>query len=168
MTDEIDLRYRLSEDELLGALRAQSMRSWSFRFLMVFIFILLVYVGVQQIAYAAAFEVFIFSLAPIILVALILGVFTYYNPIVRYRIRKQPKYLAEQTWEFFEDKVHWKTEYSESTGEWKNYARFVEDKQFFLLFLQSNLFTPIPKRVFASVDEQTRFRELLKRKIKSV
>lgn len=166
MVDEINLRYQLSEDELLGAIRAQSMRTWSFRFLVVFIFIMLVYVGVQQIMYGAPFDLFIFSLAPIILVVLILAVFTYYNPIVRYRIRKQPKYLAEQTWEFSEDNVYWKTEYSESTSEWETYSKIVEDKQFFLLFLQSNRFTPIPKRLFASVDETTRFRELLNRKIK--
>jgi hypothetical protein len=166
MADEINLRYKLSEDELLGAIRAQSMRSWSFRFLVVLILIMLVYVGVQQIMYGATLDLFIFSLAPIVIVALILVVFTYYNPIVRYRIRKQPKYIAEQTWKFSEDNVHWKTEYSESTSEWKTYSKIVEDKQFFWLFLQSNLFTPIPKRAFSSPNELSRFRELLKRKIK--
>jgi len=166
MADEIDLRYKLSEDELLGAIRAQSMRSWSFRFLVVFIFIMLVYVGVQQIMYDATLDLFIFSLAPIILVALILAVFTYYNPIVRSRIRKQPKYIAEQTWKFSEENVHWKMESSESTSEWKTYSKVVEDQQFFVLFLQSNHFTPIPKRAFARADELSRFRELLNRKIK--
>ncbi len=165
MDNEINLRYKLSENELLTAMRAQAMRTWSFRILIMFIAIMLVYVGIQLLTLNSSLDVALISLAPIVIVIVILAVFTYFNPIVRYRIRKEPKYIAEQTWRFSEDSVHWKTEYSESTSGWKSYARVVESKNFFSLFLQSNLFTPIPKRAFANADEESRFRELLKRKI---
>ena len=165
MDNEINLRYQLTESELLSALRAQSMRGWSFKFLVVFIAIMLIYAGVQLVAFNSSMDGMLILLTPIVIVILILALFTYLNPIVRYRIRKEPKYIAEQVWRFSEDNVNWKTEYSESNSGWKNYARVVESKDFFNLFLQSNLFTPIPKRAFANIDEETRFRELLKRKI---
>lgn len=165
MDNEINLRYQLSENELLSAMRAQSMRTWSFRFLIVFIVVMLVLAGVQVMLMNSPLDETMVLLAPIALVLVVLAAFTYFNPIMRYRIRKEPKYITEQIWRFSEDSVHWKTAYSESTSGWKSYARVVESKNFYSLFLQSNMFTPIPKRAFANAEEESRFRELLKRKI---
>ena len=167
MENEINLTYQLSENELMDVIRAQSMRTWSFRFLAGFIVILYAYIAVQQIVYGATLELMFFTLAPVILVTVILVLFTLSNPLVRRRIRKEPKYTCEQVWQFSEERIHWQTPYAEANRVWETYPRVEEDSKYFIFFLKSNAFTPIPKRAFASADEIIRFRELLKRKMVS-
>jgi hypothetical protein len=165
MENEISLKYQLSESELMDAIRAQSMRTWSFRFLVVFILILFIYLGVQQLVYGTTLDWFLFTLAPIVIVSGVLAFFTYSNPLVRRRIRQEPKYTSEQAWQFSESGVQSKTAFGESKREWQVYPKVAEDAKYFILFLPSNAYTPIPKRAFASADELIRFRALLKRKV---
>ena len=164
MENEITLKYQLSQAELLGAIRAQSTRAWSFRFLGVFILGMIAYALVQQLVYGATLDWLVFTLAPVLIVAAALGVFTFYNPLMRRRIRQHPQFVSAQDWKFSDEGVDWQTIAGKSQREWQAYPRFSEDPNFFFLFLKSNAFVPIPKRAFASADEQARFRELLKRK----
>ena len=165
MTNEINLTYTPTEKELLAAIRTRSTNAWSFRILVLFLFSILILAGVQAVLYASTLDLVCFSLLPAAIVVGILGLFTYANPLLKKRIRQDPKYLAEQDWQLSEDEVHWKTQFSETKNQWTSYVKAGEQKDFFLLYPQSNLFTPIPKRAFANLDEQTRFRNLLKRKI---
>ncbi|MBI5031312.1 MAG: YcxB family protein [Chloroflexi bacterium] len=164
MDSEINLRYQLTENELLDAIRTQSMRTWSFRFLVAFILVVYIYIIVEQIIFRAPIESFGVTLAPVILVTVVFVFFTFSNPIMRRRIRKQPKYTCEQEWRFSEESIFWKTPYSEVKREW-TYPKTSENAKYFVLFLKTNAFTPIPKRAFANANEESRFRELLKRKI---
>jgi len=165
MTDSIHLQFSPTEQELLAAVRTRSMRAWSFRGLVLFLMGMFVYAGIQAIVYNSAVDLICFSLAPALVVAAILGVFTYANPLLKKRIRQDQKYTAEQTWEFSEENVVWKTEFSETQNNWQSYKQAAEYKNFFLLYVQGNRFAPIPKRAFANADALARFRDLLKRKI---
>ncbi len=165
MDSEINLRYQLTENELMDAIRAQSMRTWSFRFLVGFILVVYVYIAIEQIVFGPTLESLLVTLVPVMLVTVVLIFFTFSNPIMRRRVRQEPKYTCEQVWRFSEENILWKTPYSEVKREWAMYPKIAENAKYFFLFLKTNTFTPIPKRAFVNADEVSRFRELLKRKI---
>ena len=163
---EIILRYQLTENEVVDIMRTRILRSWSVRLL----FLAAILFALTTLAINLAtgdVTMIIMAIAPIILVGG-LFVFFYYSPYTRARLRNEPRFFIEQNWRFGEDSIDHKTQHGESHQTWSTYAQAGETPHFFFLFLNQNQIAPIPKRAFANVQEQARFRALLKRKLKFV
>lgn len=163
---EIILRYQLTEDEVIDAMRTRILRSWSVRLLFLAAILFALITLVINLA-TGDVTMIIMAIAPIVLVGG-LFVFFYYSPYTRARLRNEPRFFIEQHWRFGEDDIDHKTQHGESHQTWSTYTKAGETPHFFFLFLNQNQIAPIPKRAFANAQEQTRFRELLKRKLKFV
>jgi len=162
--NEIVLRYTLTEDEVVNASRSRVFRAWHMQLLAVAI------VGIAIINLVIAItssdlESILIAILPVVLLGSIFMIL-YYGPLTRMRVRKEPRYFIEQTWEFSDAGVHHHTEHGDSQNAWSAYAQASENAQFFFLLLGKNMIAPIPKRAFANSNEQERFRALLKRKLK--
>lgn len=162
---EIVLRYKLTEDEVVAAMRARLARSWSIRVL--FIATAIFAIGSITLNWlkgdtSAALITF---LPIVVIVGLFL--FFYYSPFTRTRMRNEPRFFIEQTWRFSESGTVHQTENGETRNAWSAYVQAGETARFFFLFFNQNLVAPIPKRAFANVDELNRFRNLLQQKIKT-
>lgn len=160
---EIELRYTLTVDEAVSAMRSRILRNWSVRWLFLAASLFALTTLVFNLA-TGDIALIIVAVVPIILVAG-LFIFFYYSPYTRARLRNEPRFFIEQHWRFGEDRIDHKTKQGESHQTWATYAKASETAQFFFLFLNHNQIAPIPKRAFANAQEQARFRELLKRKI---
>jgi len=57
---------------------------------------------------------------------------------------------------------------SQSQLGWATYIKAQETKDFFLLYMRKSMAHSIPKRAFASADEISQFREMLRRHVKNV
>ena len=66
-----------------------------------------------------------------------------------------------------EEQISFKTQFLETKLDWGSYHKVLESKDQFLLIhsANKNMFQIIPKRAFASVDDERAFRDLLKVKI---
>ncbi len=161
MPSEINLRYKLTEDELLSMTRMSVMRAWYLR--LTFILALVVFLGggVAVLLGIEGIEPFILASGAIVLYFSLL----YYNPLTRWRVHREPKYFVEHAWRFDEDGVSSKTEFAESKNVWSAYPKVKENARFFMLYVDANRFAPIPKRAFTNREQADHFRELLKRKI---
>jgi hypothetical protein len=79
--------------------------------------------------------------------------------------RREPGLHGEYRFEFSEDGIGFRTAHIDSKLEWNVYREVVENRQLFLLFHGRRAFSIIPKRAFASPEEESAFRDLLIRKI---
>ncbi len=96
---------------------------------------------------------------------LLVGNFIGYFLMPRHRFRHDPKYREEYYLSFSEQGIYFKTSYAESKLEWALYDKLWIVPRHYLLFYGRDLFTIIPKRVFAGKEEEQRFEELVQRKL---
>ena len=83
---------------------------------------------------------------------------------MRRQFTGQPGAKGQRIVQFDDSGAHWRWNGGSSDVEWKNYIRWVEGKNQFLIYTSPVCFNMIPKRVLA--DEQLgQFRELLKQHI---
>lgn len=161
---EILLRYQLTEDEVMDAMRTRIVRSWSVRLVFLAAIVFALITLVVNLA-TGDVTLIIVAMVPIVLVGG-LFVFFYYSPYTRARLRTEARFFIEQTWRFGEEVIEHQTQYGRAHQTWSTYVQAGETPRFFFLFLSQNQIAPLPKRAFANAQEQTRFRELLKRKLK--
>lgn len=162
---EIVLRYQLTEDEVVDAMRSRIARSWSVRLLFLAAMLFALTTIVMNLA-TGNVTLIIVAIVPIALVGG-LFLFFYYSPYARMRIRNESRFFIEQNWRFGENGIEHRTQHGTAHQTWSIYVKASETPRFFFLFLNQNQIAPIPKRAFANPQEQTRFRELLKRKLKT-
>ncbi len=99
---------------------------------------------------------------------IILGYFWGILPLRMGRqIEKNERFTAETTWELGEDQIVIKNKFSETKMDWGSFQKVVETGDYYLLIYATskNMFQFIPKRAFESQEQETNFRELLKRKL---
>ncbi|MEW5720976.1 MAG: YcxB family protein [Chloroflexota bacterium] len=161
MPSEINLRYQLTEDELLSMNRMYVLRAWYLRLTFVLALVVFLGGGVLLLLGIRGIEPFILASGAILLYFSAI----YYNPLTRWRVHREPRYFTEHVWRFDDDGVSSQTEFAESKKTWSAYPKVKENARFFMLYLDENRFTPIPKRAFADREQLGHFRELLKRKI---
>lgn len=162
---EIVLRYQLTENEVVDIMRTRVVGSWSVRLLFLAAILFALTTIVMNLA-TGDVTLIIVAIVPIVLVGG-LFVFFYYSPYTRARLRSEPRFFIEQNWRFSENGIEHHTQHGTAHQAWSTYVKASETPRFFFLFLNQNQIAPIPKRAFANVQEQTRFRELLKRKLKT-
>ena len=161
--NEIIVRYALTEDEVVNASRSRAFRAWHMQ-LFALAIVAVAVVNLFMTLPSGDLESILFAVMPPILLGSVF-VLLYYGPLTRMRIRNEARYFVEQTWRFGETGTKHHSENSDSQNAWSAYEKAIENKEFFFLFFSKNMIAPIPKRAFASVEEQDRFRELLKTKV---
>lgn len=83
--------------------------------------------------------------------------------IPRQRFRKGSKSRSESLLQFSDDGIHLKTSQVDSLLQWSLYDKVLEDERLYLLVDEKSLLYLIPKRAFASADQEAAFRALLGR-----
>jgi len=75
--------------------------------------------------------------------------------------------LAEITWEFGEDQVVVKNPYQETKYDWSSFRSLTENSDYFFLrhTASKQQYQFLPKRAFADPEQQSQFRDLVRRKI---
>ncbi len=167
MADDIKITYRMTPQEVVGAVRARSLHSMGFRLLgALFIVVVLLFI-LQAVISGISLLDLVAELVPMVIVIILFGLITYANPLLAWRIRRDPKILSEQTWEFSDAGVRLRSEHGDATNAWSAFPRVGEDRQFFYLYpsASQNMFHPIPKRALFTVADESRLRDLLKQKI---
>ena len=160
----ITLVFTHAEKEYVAATRWFFARVYHTRFLLVLssivfsVGLLLVLVGVD----------FVFAGAALI-VGLILFLLNFYVYFVMpaQHFRRNSKFRDEYSLQFTDEGLRFQTKGVESKIEWSFYSKVLEAPQFYALRYDRDLFTLIPKRVFASNKQEADFRDLLNRKLGS-
>lgn len=163
MLGEINLRFKLTEGDLVTATRAVMMRSIVARLI-----ILVCLGGLILVAVGAIF----FGFDPMRVSSQILLMFTLgfllplLGPVILIRLRRDTKTSEEQAWRLTDSGVSIRTQEASSTLSWKSFTQTVESGRFYYLHLSTRVVLILPKRVFESRDQEITFRDLVKRKTK--
>jgi len=82
------------------------------------------------------------------------------------KIQKDEKMFSRAEYEFSEEYIIVRNAFTETKNTWSMYAKVLETKTHFLLFLSTNknMFNYIPKRAFSSEGEQNDFRNFLQQR----
>ena len=162
MTDSITLRFTYTEDEFVEACQFYAMRAMLKKSDVIgslaAIVVSLVMTSLNgihwlwEMLFVAGFLLLVFN-------------FTAYFILPRQHYRREPKYHTEYALTFSEQGIHFKTALAESQLEWGLYDMFWNIPHHYLLFYGRDLFTIIPKRVFANQADEQQFRALLERRL---
>jgi hypothetical protein len=154
MPEEICLRYRYTADEYASAIRTHFARVLKTRrSIIVSLMALVIGVVLRSIPVAG------------MSLLLMLMIFAVNYIVPRMWFRQEPKIRDEYRLRFAEDGIVFQTAQIDSQIRWELYNRIVESDRFFLLYFGKRSFTIIPKRAFAGVEQEARFREMLRRHV---
>ncbi|MGE5263691.1 MAG: YcxB family protein [Acidobacteriota bacterium] len=167
MADEIKITYRMTPQEITNAVRARSLNSSSLRWVVAFFIAILLIFILQAMVSGTSPVTLVTALWPLAIPIALFGFLIFASPFLAWRLRRDSKMLTELSWEFSDAHVHSKSEHGEALNAWSAYPRAGEDKRFFYLYASAsqNMFYPIPKRALASPAEESKLRDLFKRKI---
>lgn len=177
MADEIKITYRMTPQEITKGVRADSLPSLNLRlevvlfiaYLLLFsLLIALLLILIQRAAVSGRSPVELFTeLWPFVIPISLSGFLVFANPLLAWRVRRDPKIPSEQFWEFSDAHVHLKSEHGEALKAWSAFPRAGEDNRFFYLYVSASqdICYLIPKQALASPAEESKLRDLFKRKI---
>jgi hypothetical protein len=160
-TENLTLQFNYTEAEYVSAVQSYYNRLLHVKTYIIGVSIL-VLAGLWWWLYTGE-QMVLFGLSAFALLVVRPLIFYCFSP--RSHFRRKPRLRDTQLLSCSEDGIELKTGNLNSQLKWQVYRQAYETPQFYLLFYGEQLFTIIPKRVFANVDQEARFRELLKRKI---
>jgi hypothetical protein len=159
----ISLRFRYTEEEYVAATRFYLARSTDFLLRLAFSTIFLA-AGIFFVLLASLESEIPFLLTFVgVLSFLMWSLFFYIAP--RQRFRSDPKFRDEYFLQFSDDGIQFKTAQIDALIQWSLYTKVLENDRFYLLVYGKNMISVIPKRAFASAQQEAAFDELLKRKL---
>lgn len=82
--------------------------------------------------------------------------------------RREPKFRDDYSLAFSPEGIHFRTAHIDSQLQWSMYSRALVDAYSYVLYYGSRQFTVIPKRVFASAEQQQAFEQLITERIPQV
>lgn len=161
--ETISLRFRYTEEEYIAATRLYLMRSTDLLLRVVFSSIFLA-AGIFFLLLATLGSGILFLLTLAGLISFLLwSLFFYIAP--RQRFRSDPKFRDEYFLQFSDDGIQFKTAQIDALIQWSLYTKVLENERFYLLVYGKNMISVIPRRAFASAQQEAAFGELLKRKL---
>ena len=95
----------------------------------------------------------------------LLMAFLLFFVIPRQRFRSDPKFADEYLLQFSDDGIHFKTAQVDSLLQWSLYNKVLENERFYILVYGKGAISVIPKRAFASANQEAAFNEMLRRNI---
>lgn len=165
-TNKVELRYSLTEQEYLSAVRFYLMRSKRLM-VRVIVWLVLVLAGLFLLNVVIDFILpiwFILALVVLIGVAFFHG---YLVDLPRRYFRSDPKFRQEYNLTFTDAGIEFKTQDINSSIAWSLYTRVVENENFYILVYGENIpsLSILPKRAFRDSNEENDFRQMLRRHI---
>jgi hypothetical protein len=101
----------------------------------------------------------------ILFALMLVAAFTVIPPLA---FRREPKFRDDYSVTFSPEGIHFRTAHIESQLQWSLYSRALVDGHSYVLYYGSHQFTVIPKRVFASSNQQQAFERLLTQHISEI
>jgi hypothetical protein len=109
-----------------------------------------------------AFGVTWWTLAPFLLAVLEWFNLLSPRPLVRrYWFKQNPKFLETYHLTLHDAGIHFLTDSIDAQIKWDHYSNVIENDRMYLLIYGKGMYTIIPKRAFANVDDVTRFHALI-------
>jgi len=159
----ISLRFKYTEEEYVAATRFYLSRSPDFLLRLAFSTIFLA-AGLFFVLLASLESEIFFLLTFVGVVSFLMwSLFFYIAP--RQKFRSDPKFRDEYSLQFSDDGIQFKTAQIDALIQWSLYTKVLENDRFYLLVYGKNMISAIPRRAFASAQQEAAFAELLKRKL---
>ena len=107
-----------------------------------------------------------FYYLPLLFVIYLLFIFFYSPSLIGRRVQNDERLRATATWQASSREIVIKNKHSLTKLEWRQFQRVIETRRYYLFVYASNRNTIqfLPKRVFASPEQETAFRDLLRKK----
>ena len=161
---EIIVKFRYSFEEYIDAYRLHYSILKRLKFNIIFA-VALLFLGVGLCLFLG--YSFVNSLpiyASVILVGLSLSEY-FFSPAKSFN--RDSRLKEERTLTFFEDKIILKIGKDTISVKWKQYSRFLENSEFFLLYFAPESFLIVPKRAFNG-DDNEKFQKLISSKLPQI
>lgn len=162
MSETVQLRFKYTEEEWAAASRLYIIRQRDLllRFIVMFVLIALAF------SFFAAINEVVMSLF-LLSVGLVLSTFVLalFFVFPRQRFRSDPRHRDEFFLEFADDGIRFQTEQIDSKLNWSLYSSVIENDRFYVLIYGKGMMSVIPKRAFTARDQETIFRNMLRRKL---
>jgi hypothetical protein len=160
MAEPITLQFRYTQDEVVDAGRMYYARTLRLKMdYVVGTVTLLVGMWVWRSTGKITEALFLFVLSGLVFAIPALAHFVL--PLVFYR--QEPRFKDEYWLQFSDEGILFRTRQIDSRLEWSLYEKAWENAQLFVLQHGKRNFTTIPKRAFASREDEAAFREMVQR-----
>ena len=166
--DTVHLSFLYTEKEYLDAIRFYF---WHSKELLARLVVSCLLFSIVLLLIYAWLE-FLFPAWAIVILTFIAGVGFFHGYVIdlpRRYFRGDPKYREEYNLTFSDDGIQFKTQNINSSIRWSLYTRVIENDSFYIMVYGKNIhsLSIIPKRVFRDSQQETSFREMLRRNIDS-
>ena len=164
--DSVQLSFRYEEKEFLAASRLYFWRSP--QLLARFALIVVAFaIGMLVLDALMDFVVPLWALAAMVVLVCVAWFHGFVIDVPRKRFRGDPKFRDEYHLTFSHEKIEFRTENVSATFAWNFYTRVIEDANFYLLVYGNDIpsLSIIPKRTFRDANQETLFRQMLRRNI---
>lgn len=159
-SDTIDLKFQMTRNDLVSALREQAFRSWLL-WLVVGVFVVRLAMEIYYVVTLGAVpDGNIFS--PWIAIALALFVFF---PLIVVRFRTDSRVFDEQAWRFTDTGFTFTAHQESSDFVWDKLQKITLDGSFYQLHFSKQNVALIPRRAFPNLQLETEFKNLAKQKV---
>jgi hypothetical protein len=162
--EPIKINYKNNEKEYGRVMCKYYSKSISTKF-DILISILLILSGISSWSYYGYSSLWLVMLLAGLVFLILMILANFIMPAVQFKM--QSKFKDEYFLEFNEEDINFKTEQLNSKLGWAYYNEVRESAEVFYLFYGKSMFTFIPKRAFLNIEQESQFRELIKRKINS-
>ena len=161
--ETISLRFKYTEEEYIAATRLYltGSRSFLIRLVLSSIFVA---VGIFLVSLLQMDTLISFLLTFIGVVLLLIWALLFFV-VPRQRFRRDPKFRDEYTLQFSDDGIQFKTAQIDALVQWSLYSKVIKSERFYMMVYGQNMISVIPRRAFASAQQDAAFDELLKRKL---
>ncbi|HEY6189679.1 MAG TPA: YcxB family protein [Pyrinomonadaceae bacterium] len=161
MSEIVALHFKHTEEEWVAASRLYIVRQPALlvRFLIAFVLLALSFTFFLAIS-EVVMSLFLLSVG-LVLSTFVLALFFIFP---RQRFRSDPRHRDEFFLEFTDDAIRFQTEKIDSRLSWSLYSNVLENDRFYVLLYGKGMMSVIPKRAFTSHEQETAFRNLLRRK----
>lgn len=160
----MEVTYELTQRDFFDSLIAHRNRSplakWSFRLIVLIVFTFMG-IGLISLALRPNFQN-LSALGPLVAVAIMWSALMWASPwwAARNQFSKQPAAQGPRTMMLDSSGVHWRWNGGSADVDWKNFIRFQETKNQFMLYTSPACFNIVPKRAL-TLDEMGVFRKFV-------
>lgn len=165
-TDKVELRFSLTEQEYLSAMRFYILRSKALLVRSI-IWLVLVAGGLTLLNVLLEFNLPVWFIVALIFLIALAWFHAFTIDLPRRHYRGEPKFRDEYNLTFADAGIEFKTKSIESSLAWSLYTGVVENESFYILIYGKNLpsLTILPKRAFRDRKEEIAFRQMLRRHV---
>jgi hypothetical protein len=162
MEEVVELRFSYSEKEYVSAYRKYFLAKKRAAFFII-IAAGLILAGIYFLLFGGDVPLTVSMIAT---GAFLLGLLVTSSILLpRQRFRADPRFKGEYFLRFSEEGIEFHTDDIDAKVSWRIYKEAVESREFFLLSDGGSTLTVIPKRAFASADQESLLRKMLDTKV---